>query len=62
MITPINEMIKEKKFKKNVDSNTSITIKNGNTTPSKTSRKPMNINRVGVINFIRTTNNGQSDL
>jgi hypothetical protein len=62
MIIPMSEMVKEKKLRKNVDSNTSITIKNGNTTPINTHRKPVNINRFGVIYFIRTTSNAQSDL
>jgi hypothetical protein len=47
-------MIKEKKLRNKVDSNTCITIKNGKTTPINTQRKPMNINRFGVKCFIRT--------
>jgi len=47
-------MIKEKKLRNKVDSSTCMTIKNGNTTPINTQRKPKNINRFGVKCFIRT--------
>ncbi len=49
---PTNDAPYEKKFRKNVDSSTLITIRRGNTTPSTIKKAPMAIMRVGVNHFI----------